>query len=92
MYNVHLQDVLPNPKESCGPYNPSQEMSLVVGPIVRSRSNFGKEANHDTIGMVALDKDSHIAAGTSTNGASFKIPGYVPRKNAQKPGFHFRGF
>ena len=31
--------------------------------------------NHDTIGMLAIDKDGNIAAGTSTNGAKFKIPG-----------------
>ena len=41
-----------------------------------SDKNFGKSGNHDTIGMVALDKNGKIAAGTSTNGASFKIPGY----------------
>lgn len=32
---------------------------------------------HDTIGMVALDKSGSIACGTSTNGASYKIPGRV---------------
>ena len=77
MCNNHLQNVIPNPKESCGPYHPSKEMSMVVGEILDHGSNFGKETNHDTIGMVAIDKDGHIAAGTSTNGASFKIPGLV---------------
>ena len=77
MYNNHLQNVIPNPKESCGPYHPSQEIPLVVEKIFDNSSSFGKEANHDTIGMVAIDKDGHIAAGTSTNGASFKIPGLV---------------
>ena len=32
--------------------------------------------NHDTIGMVAIDGNSDVAAGTSTNGAKYKIPGY----------------
>jgi len=32
---------------------------------------------HDTIGMVAIDKNSSIACGTTTNGAGFKIPGRV---------------
>ena len=32
---------------------------------------------HDTIGMVALDKNGSIACGTSTNGAYHKIPGRV---------------
>lgn len=31
--------------------------------------------NHDTIGMVAIDSYGDMAAGTSTNGAKFKIPG-----------------
>jgi N4-(beta-N-acetylglucosaminyl)-L-asparaginase len=33
--------------------------------------------NHDTIGMVALDKFGNLAAGTSTNGASHKVAGRV---------------
>jgi len=33
--------------------------------------------NHDTIGIVAIDNSGNIAAGTSTNGAKFKIPGQV---------------
>ena len=32
---------------------------------------------HDTIGMVALDSQGSIACGTTTNGASYKIPGRV---------------
>ena len=32
---------------------------------------------HDTIGMVAIDKNGSIACGTSTNGAAYKIPGRV---------------
>lgn len=31
--------------------------------------------NHDTIGMIAIDAEGNVAAGTSTNGASHKIPG-----------------
>jgi len=33
--------------------------------------------NHDTIGMLALDRTGLLAAGTSTNGAKFKIAGRV---------------
>ena len=33
--------------------------------------------NHDTIGMVALDATGKLAAGTSTNGLTHKIPGRV---------------
>ena len=35
------------------------------------------QPNHDTIGMLAIDKAGKIASGTSTNGATFKIPGRV---------------
>lgn len=42
---------------------------------------FGNEKHdrygHDTIGMVAIDANGSIACGTSTNGASYKIPGRV---------------
>lgn len=31
--------------------------------------------NHDTIGMIAVDQNGDVAAGTSTNGAKYKIPG-----------------
>lgn len=33
--------------------------------------------NHDTIGMIAIDKAGKIAAGTSSNGATHKIPGRI---------------
>uniref|UniRef100_A0A0D9W7V5 beta-aspartyl-peptidase n=1 Tax=Leersia perrieri TaxID=77586 RepID=A0A0D9W7V5_9ORYZ len=33
--------------------------------------------NHDTISMAVIDKMGHVAVGTSTNGATFKIPGRV---------------
>lgn len=33
--------------------------------------------NHDTIGMIAADGDGHMAAGCSTSGMAFKIPGRV---------------
>lgn len=35
------------------------------------------EENHDTIGVIAMDTNGHIAAGTSTNGAKYKIPGRI---------------
>ena len=40
-----------------------------------SENGFGMAGNHDTIGMVAIDGNGKVAAGTSTNGASHKIPG-----------------
>lgn len=35
------------------------------------------EANHDTIGVIALDRRGRMAVGLSTNGARFRIPGRV---------------
>jgi len=37
----------------------------------------GSKDNHDTIGMIAIDSKGRIAGGTSTNGWSHKVPGYV---------------
>ncbi|XP_050678975.1 N(4)-(Beta-N-acetylglucosaminyl)-L-asparaginase-like [Leptidea sinapis] len=75
--NNHCQpnfwvDVTPDPRQYCGPYEPSKI-------ILKHRSSpaKGDRYNHDTIGMVAIDKSGHMAAGTSTNGAKFKIPGRV---------------
>lgn len=31
--------------------------------------------NHDTIGMIVIDEKGNIVAGTSTNGARYKIAG-----------------
>lgn len=39
--------------------------------------SYTNEENHDTIGVIAIDKNGHIAAGTSTNGARHKIPGRI---------------
>lgn len=58
-------NVSPDSQKSCGPYTPQK------------LKNIFNEKNHDTIGMVAVDGEGHIAAGTSTNGARHKIPGRV---------------
>lgn len=35
-------------------------------------------------GMIAIDQDGHVAAGTSTNGLTHKVPGYAgPAGGAQ---------
>ena len=33
------------------------------------------QGNHDTIGMIVIDKSGDIAGGTTTNGANHKVPG-----------------
>lgn len=62
-------NVSPDASGSCGPYSPGGRAS--------ERADFGGSGNHDTIGMIAIDAHGGIAAGTSTNGASHKIPGRV---------------
>lgn len=57
----------PDPTATCGPYNPLGRDTV--------KPKFGGSGNHDTIGMVAIDAQGKMAAGTSTNGASHKIPG-----------------
>jgi N4-(beta-N-acetylglucosaminyl)-L-asparaginase len=63
-------DVEPNPARSCGPYSPKDRN------YIEYESYFDSH-NHDTIGMIVIDKVGNIAAGTSTNGARHKIPGRV---------------
>jgi len=64
-----LKNVSPDPEKYCGPYKPS---SLQTS---KPKTNLIDTKNHDTIGMLAIDYNGNIAAGTSTNGAKFKIPG-----------------
>ncbi|XP_023741850.1 probable isoaspartyl peptidase/L-asparaginase 3 isoform X1 [Lactuca sativa] len=73
------------PENSCGPYyrkkdvNVGEKTCLVedVAEHIRMKSSYVDFHNHDTISMAIFDKSGHIAVGTSTNGASFKIPGRV---------------
>lgn len=69
------------PENGCGPYHPIMRTSeLETGHSasdVNTCSKHISRLNHDTISMTVIDKLGHIAAGTSTNGAAFKIPGRV---------------
>ncbi|KAG6429248.1 hypothetical protein SASPL_107293 [Salvia splendens] len=61
-----------------GHTNLSSEESIVASQIFGKMSyHFGLH-NHDTIAMAVIDKKRLIAVGTSTNGATFKIPGSNP--------------
>lgn len=44
---------------------------------IEKHVSYVNEENHDTIGVVAIDSNGHVAAGTSTNGAKNKIPGRI---------------
>ncbi|XP_010258812.1 PREDICTED: probable isoaspartyl peptidase/L-asparaginase 3 isoform X2 [Nelumbo nucifera] len=75
------------PVNTCGPYHPKDDSSIVEltgetcsGGNLKSlpwSSSHISHHNHDTISMAVIDKMGHIAVGTSTNGATFKIPGRV---------------
>ncbi|KAK2924154.1 hypothetical protein FoTM2_016312 [Fusarium oxysporum f. sp. vasinfectum] len=63
-------NVSPNPASTCGPYKP-----LVT--LTTSTMKTNKQTGHDTLSLIAIHKDGSMAAGTTTNGASHKIPGRV---------------
>lgn len=63
----------PNPYDSCGPYKPISENSINFKEDWK-QSKFNSY-NHDTISMIVIDNQHNIVAGTSTNGAKYKIPG-----------------
>lgn len=69
------ENVVPNPSMSCGPYSPVSDNSIDKYFNVNSPTFDSK--NHDTIGMIVIDQQGNISAGTSTNGARNKIPGRV---------------
>lgn len=68
-------NVSPDPIASCGPYTPLSENDVNYKRSAGVSPHFGGASDHDTIGMVAVDGDNNVVAGTSTNGASFKIAG-----------------
>lgn len=72
-------NVIPDPKTTCGPYEPKQEDTAIQkAQNHREYSVIGYgRYNHDTIGMIVIDRTGNIATGTSTNGARHKIPGRV---------------
>uniref|UniRef100_A0A671V8S1 N(4)-(Beta-N-acetylglucosaminyl)-L-asparaginase n=1 Tax=Sparus aurata TaxID=8175 RepID=A0A671V8S1_SPAAU len=67
----YRKNVFPDPSKSCGPYKPRAALKQ------HKRPQHANTRSHDTIGMIALDRDGHVAAGTSTNGMTHKVPGRV---------------
>lgn len=61
-------NVSPDPEASCGPYAPLRQLATRIDT---------RQASHDTISLIAIHQDGSMAAGTSTNGASHKVPGRV---------------
>lgn len=69
-------NVSPNPKTSCGPYTGVSLNSTSPG-YKRAINPESTQASHDTISMITIDSSGVMAAGTSTNGATWKVPGRV---------------
>ncbi|XP_037636798.1 N(4)-(beta-N-acetylglucosaminyl)-L-asparaginase isoform X2 [Sebastes umbrosus] len=67
----YRKNVFPDPSKSCGPYKPAATVRQNI------RGQHANAGSHDTIGMIVLDRDGHMAAGTSTNGLTHKVPGRV---------------
>ncbi|CAM8944856.1 hypothetical protein QQ045_013896 [Rhodiola kirilowii] len=73
------------PIDDCGPYHAKQTFRHTdeicpthnIMGATGQRSSHIDVYNHDTIAMAVIDKMGDIGVGTSTNGASFKIPGRV---------------
>jgi N4-(beta-N-acetylglucosaminyl)-L-asparaginase len=81
-------NVSPDPSSGCGPYTPLPPAGSgsVSGSVARRHDAQGipmlppsamNPRSHDTISMIAISSSGAMAAGTSTNGASHKIPGRV---------------
>ncbi len=63
-----------------GRYGRSQEFHTDEYKVLKSNSNglgINDDGNHDTIGMVAIDKDGHISASCTTSGTAWKQHGRV---------------
>lgn len=69
-------NVTPDPRTSCGPYT-GLSLNSSSPTYRRSINPDPASASHDTISMIAIDSSGVMAAGTSTNGASYKVPGRV---------------
>lgn len=81
----YWKNVVPDPRKFCGPYKlasiqrdgkVNKRNSNTDRTLLRS-SNEILSVGHDTIGMIAIDANLRVAAGTSTNGLRNKILGRV---------------
>ena len=56
----------------------TEDFKLKGGPIKKkSGMDVNDDGNHDTIGMVAIDRDGHISASCTTSGTAWKLHGRV---------------
>ncbi|XP_037002441.2 N(4)-(beta-N-acetylglucosaminyl)-L-asparaginase [Artibeus jamaicensis] len=69
----YWRNVVPDASKYCGPYKPPSILKQDGSTYKEAGDDYG----HDTIGMVVIHKTGRTAAGTSTNGLRFKIPGRI---------------
>ncbi len=61
-----------------GRYGRSQEFHTDEYKVKKTNGlGINDDGNHDTIGMVAIDKDGHISASCTTSGTAWKLHGRV---------------
>jgi len=76
----YRKNVIPDPSTSCGPYQPTDSNQQLKSKILFKDSTETQrpiinQNQHDTFGMVVLTASGSIAAGATTNGATWKVPG-----------------
>ncbi|VDM60977.1 unnamed protein product [Angiostrongylus costaricensis] len=80
------RNVVPDPTKTCGPYHPKNHSHSSSNSYVTSIDSNGwvhrYRFHHDTIGMVVVDSAGSICAGTSSNGARFKLNSPIPGAGA----------
>jgi N4-(beta-N-acetylglucosaminyl)-L-asparaginase len=50
---------------------------MTIPKILQQKGAPGQQNNHDTIGLLAMDKDGNLSGGCSTSGMAFKMRGRV---------------
>jgi N4-(beta-N-acetylglucosaminyl)-L-asparaginase len=70
----YRRNVVPSPSENCGPYTPVPRDQIKPRKETDTTIN---QNNHDTIASVVVDATGRVAAGTTTNGKGWKVPGRV---------------
>lgn len=80
-------NVVPDPLRSCGPYHPAEDPQ----PGNMARTSEVAEQNHDTISVVAIDKEGRIAAGSSSNGINHKASSLTASQLSLRSGIPLHG-
>ncbi|PSR77181.1 nucleophile aminohydrolase [Coniella lustricola] len=78
--NYRAGHIVPDAGAQCGPYAPWKASDSLDNAELHEGNSFessSSKRSHDTISMVAIHSDGTMAAGTSSNGATHKVPGRV---------------